>query len=114
VDSGQALIDAEQAQQYIDQFHERYPGVRVFFDREWEKLKRLPQKDRVVRSPSGRIRRFAAFPSKSLERSFKVTWPQQIEADLIKTAMLRLDRIFRRRKMGAHIVMMIPVSKSTR
>jgi DNA polymerase I len=42
-----------------------------------------------------------------VERSFKVTWPQQIEGDLIKTAMVRLDRIFRRRGMGARIVMMI-------
>jgi DNA polymerase-1 len=42
-----------------------------------------------------------------LERSFKVTWPQQIEADLMKTAMVRLDRIFRRRNLKARIVMMI-------
>jgi DNA polymerase-1 len=33
--------------------------------------------------------------------------PQQIEADLIKTAMVRLDRIFRRRRMEARIVMAI-------
>jgi DNA polymerase-1 len=36
-----------------------------------------------------------------------VTWPQQIEADLIKTAMVRLDRIFKKRGMAARIVMMI-------
>lgn len=36
-----------------------------------------------------------------------MTWPQQIEADLIKTAIVRLDRIFRRRNMNARIVMMI-------
>jgi len=36
-----------------------------------------------------------------------VTWPQQIEADLMKTAMVRLDRIFRRRNMKARIVMMV-------
>lgn len=29
--------------------------------------------------------------------------PQQMEADMIKTAPVRLDRIFRRRKMGARI-----------
>jgi DNA polymerase I len=103
----QPLIDEPRAQQYIDQFLDRYPGMRAFFDREWEKLKKLPQNDRVVRSPLGRIRRFNTFPSKALERSFKVTWPQQIEADLIKTAMLRLDRIFHRRNMKARIVMMI-------
>ena len=27
-----------------------------------------------------------------MERQFRVTWPKQMEADLIKTAMLRLDR----------------------
>ena len=42
-----------------------------------------------------------------MQRSFRVMWPQQIEADLIKTAMVRLDRIFRRRKMEARIVMAI-------
>jgi DNA polymerase I len=103
----QSLIDAEGAQAYIDQFYDRYPGVKLFFDREWKKLKRLRQNDRLVRSPLGRIRKFDTYPSKALERSFKVTWPQQIEADQIKTAMLRLDRIFRRRKMEARIVMMI-------
>jgi DNA polymerase I len=103
----QPVIDAERAEGYIEQFHNRYPGVSEFFDREWKKLKRLPQSDRMVRSPLGRIRRFDSYPSKALERSFKVTWPQQIEADLIKTAMVRLVRIFRRRGMGAGIVMMI-------
>jgi DNA polymerase I len=47
----QALIDELKAQEYIDQFHDRYPGVRAFFDREWKNLKRVPQNDRVVRSP---------------------------------------------------------------
>lgn len=103
----QSLIDEETAQRHIDQFHSRYPGVKLFFDREWKKLKRLPQNDRLVRSLLGRIRKFNTYPSKALERSFKVTWPQQIEADLIKTAMVGLDRIFRRRNMRARIVMMI-------
>jgi DNA polymerase I len=107
LDEQQVLIDEVIAQHYIDQFEDRYPAVRAFFEQEWKRLKRLPQKERVVRSPLGRIRRFNAFPNKALERSFKVTWPQQIEADLIKTAMLRLDRIFRKRKMGARMVMMI-------
>jgi DNA polymerase I len=103
----QSVINELKAQEYIDQFQDRYPAVRAFFVREWKKLKRLPQQDRMVRSPLGRIRRFAAFPSKVLERSFKVTWPQQIEGDITKTAMVRLDRIFRRRNMKARIVMMI-------
>jgi DNA polymerase I len=103
----QSLVDEGKAQGYIDQFHDRSPGVKSFFDREWAELKRSPQEDRMVRSPLGRIRRFDTYPSKALERSFKVTRPQQIEADLIKTAMVRLDRIFRRRNMKARMVMMI-------
>jgi DNA polymerase I len=106
-DEQQPVIDEARAEGYIEQFHSRYPGVSAFFDREWKKLKRLPQKDRIVRSPLGRLRRFDTYPSKVLERSFKVTWPQQMEADLIKTAMLRLDRIFRRRNRKARVVMMI-------
>jgi DNA polymerase-1 len=42
-----------------------------------------------------------------MQRSFRVTWPQQIEAELIKTAMVRLDHIFRRSNMKARIVMVI-------
>jgi DNA polymerase I len=103
----QPIIDETTAQGYIDQFHDRYPAVRAFFYREWRTLKRLPQKDRVARSPLGRVRRFDSYPSKALERSFRVTWPQQIEADLIKTAMLRLDRIFRRRSVKGRFVMII-------
>jgi len=60
-----------------------------------------------VRSLIGRERNFARRPSSEMERQFRVTWPQQIEADLIKTAMWRLDRIFRRRNMKSRIVMMI-------
>ena len=62
---------------------------------------------RSVKSLLGRIRRFDTRANPATQRSFRVTWPQQIEADLIKTAMVRLDRIFRRRKMGARIVMVI-------
>lgn len=42
-----------------------------------------------------------------MERKFRITLPQQIEADLIKTATVRLDRIFRRGNMKARIVMVI-------
>jgi DNA polymerase I len=100
-------IDSVIAQCYIDGFYGRFPKVREFFDREWEKLKKLPSQERVVRSLSGRERRFQRRPSLEMERQFRVTGPQQIEADLIKTAMLRLDRILRRRNMKARIVMVI-------
>ena len=107
-DQGSAdFINEETARTYIDGFYSRFPKVKDFFDREWKKLKNLPQQDRVVRSLSGRERRFPQRPTFTMERQFRVTWTQQIEADLIKTAMLRLDRIFPRRNMDARIVMMI-------
>jgi DNA polymerase I len=101
------LINPDTAQSYIDGFYARYPRVREFFADEWKKMTKLPQKDRVVRSLLGRERHFSGRPSAPMERQFRVTWPQQIEADLMKTAMVRLDRIFRRRNMKARIVMMV-------
>jgi len=103
----QATIAEETAQAYIDGFYSRYSGVQHFFEKEWKKLKALPVERRSVKSLLGRIRRFDTRANPAIQRSFRVTWPQQIEADLIKTAMLRLDRIFRRRKMEARIVMAI-------
>jgi len=101
------FINEETAQSYIDGFYRRFPKVKDFFAHEWEKIKRLPPQERVVCSLIGRERHFPRHPSSEMERQFRVTWPQQIEADLIKTAMLRLDRIFKTRKMRAQIVMMI-------
>jgi DNA polymerase-1 len=101
------LIDENTAKVYIEGFYERYSGVQDFFEKEWKKLKTLPMERRSVKSLLGRIRRFDTRANPAIQRSFRVTWPQQIEADLIKTAMVRLDRIFRRRKMGARIVMAI-------
>lgn len=101
------IIEPDTAQAYIDGFYERFPKVRSFFEREWEEMKRLPTKERVVRSLLARERRFPGRPSSDMERQFRVTWPQQIEADLIKTAMVRLDRIFKSRNLEARMVMMI-------
>lgn len=101
------FIDVETALNYITGFHERYPRIRFFLDLEWNRLKSQPLEKRGVSSLMGRLRRFDRRASSRVERQFRVTWPQQIEADLIKTAMLRLDRIFRRRNMKARIVMMI-------
>ncbi len=101
------FIDLDTAQSHIEGFYDRFPKVRDFFAQEWQKLKKLPAQQRVVASLMGRERRFPRRSSLEMERQFRVTWPQQIEADLIKTAMVRLDRIFRRRNLGARIVMMI-------
>jgi DNA polymerase I len=101
------LTDEPTVRSYIEALYERFPNVNEFFDQEWQKLKKLPAQDRVVHSLMGRERQFPRRATSEIERRFRVTWPQQIEADLMKTAMVRLDRIFRRRDMKARIVMMI-------
>ena len=101
------FINVETAQSYIDSFYGRFPKVREFFVQEWEKMRRLPPEQRVVLSLIGRERHFSWRPSSEMERQFRVTWPQQIEADLIKNAMVSLDRIFTQRNMKARIVIMI-------
>lgn len=100
-------VDEATAQSYIDAFCGRYPGVRQFFDTAWRELKGQRKAERITIAPSGRIRKFNARATKAVECQFRITWPQQIEADLIKTAMVRLDRILRRRAMKAQIIMMI-------
>jgi DNA polymerase I len=101
------FINVTTAQSYIDGFYGRFPKVKDFFAQEWEKMKTLPPEQRVVRSLIGRDRHFPRRPSSEMERQCRVTWPQQTEADLIKTAMVRLDREFRRTNLKSRIVMMI-------
>ncbi|MFC1837042.1 DNA polymerase [Thermodesulfobacteriota bacterium] len=101
------LIDLSVAQSYIDGFYSWFPKARDSFHQQWEKLKKLSAQERVGRSLIGRERRFPRRPTAEMERQFRVTWTQQIEADLMKTATVRLDMIFRRRKMKARIFMMI-------
>ena len=104
---GQPLINDEIAREYINGFHKKYPGMSEFFDREWERIKKLPRNDRVVTSPTGRIRRFSTRANPALKRQFRVSLPQMMEADILKTAAVRLDRVFRRRGMEARIVLLI-------
>jgi DNA polymerase-1 len=104
---GQPFSDQAKAQEYIYGFYRQYSGISDFFDREWDRLKKLPRKDRVVTSPTGRIRRFATRANPAVQMQFRVSLPQMMEADILKTAAVRLDRISKRRNMGARIVMLI-------
>jgi DNA polymerase I len=72
------FIDEQTARSYIDGFYGRFPKVKGFFDQEWEKMKKLPTQERVVRGLMGRERRFPRRPSSEMDRKFRVTWPQQI------------------------------------
>jgi DNA polymerase I len=104
---GREPIDEVTAQGYIDSFYKRFPGVGQFFANAWQALLKQRKGERITTAPSGRIRRFDTRATDAVERKFRITWPQQMEADMIKTAMVRLDRIFHRRNMKARIVMVI-------
>jgi len=70
-------------------------------------MEKLRSQQRVVLSLMGRDRRFPRRPSAEMVRQFRVTWPQQIEADIIKTSMAQFEGEFRGRNRKARIVMMI-------
>ena len=101
------FVDESTAASFIEGFYAKYPKVGSFFEGEWARLKKLPRQERVVQSLLGRLRKFDQYSSAKVERQHRITWPQQIEADLIKTAMVRLERIFLRRRLDARIVMVI-------
>ena len=102
-EQGLSLIDATGAQTYIEGFSANYPKVREFFETEWRRLQAMPQKETVVRSLMGMIRKFDTRANPAVERKFRGTVPQQIEADLIKTAIVRLHGLFKRWRMGARM-----------
>ena len=41
----------ETARSFIEGFYLRFPKVKDFFDQKWEKLKKLPDQERIVRNP---------------------------------------------------------------
>ncbi len=98
----------EEAQAHIDRFFKMFPGAGRFFEDTVDHLKK--QKDRskrVIRSPHGRLRRFDRRFTDQEARKARVTPLQQVEADIVKKAMVEIDREFRRRAMRSEIVMMI-------
>jgi DNA polymerase I len=95
------------AQAYADGFSHQCPGIADFFVRERENLRKRYRKDRFVTSPPGRMRRLPTGANKAVERQCSVTLPQMMEADILKTAAVRLDRIFRRGDRGARMVMTV-------
>ncbi len=90
-------IDQKEARLYIDRYFERYAGVRAFIDRTLEET-RATQK---VRTLFGRSRPIPDIASRNAnlrgfaERTAVNTPLQGTAADLIKIAMIRIDRRLR-------------------
>ena len=105
----QLKIDRAAAQEYVERYFARYPGVRVFMDRTRESARRLGYVEtlfgRRLHLPeinaANQIRRQAA------ERAAINAPMQGTAADLIKRAMLTVDAWIRESDPGATMIMQV-------
>ncbi|HEX9191324.1 MAG TPA: DNA polymerase, partial [Candidatus Deferrimicrobiaceae bacterium] len=102
-------IGGKEAKAYIDQYFERYPGVKDYI----EEVKVSARKDGYVSTFMGRRRFLKDIASgnrvlrEAAERMAVNTPIQGSAADLIKLAMIRADREFRERGMNARLILQV-------
>jgi len=102
-------IGGREAKQYIDQYFRRYPGVHRYIER----LKEQARRDGAVHTILGRRRVLRDINSRNkvlreaAERMAINTPIQGSAADIIKLAMIRVDREFRDRGMRAGLVLQV-------
>jgi DNA polymerase-1 len=102
-------IDRGEAQEYIDRYFQRYPGVRAFMDATREQVREQRYVETVFGrrlfladiSSSNHVRRQAA------ERAAINAPMQGTAADLIKLAMLAVDDWLREDDCGARMIMQV-------
>jgi DNA polymerase-1 len=92
--AAQLGIEQHEARLYIETYFERYAGVRAYIDRMLEETRR----EQMVRTVFGRVRPIPDIQSRNAnqrgfaERTAINTPLQGTAADLIKLAMIRIDR----------------------
>jgi DNA polymerase I len=102
-------IGGKEAKTYIDHYFERYPGVKEYIDG----LKATAGKDGYVLTIMGRRRILKDIDSRNrvlregAERMAINTPIQGSAADLIKMAMIRVDREFREAGMEARLILQV-------
>jgi len=102
-------ITTTEAKQFIDNYFEKYAGVRRYLDNTLEEARRTMK----VRTLFGRIRPMPDINSKnSLQRGFAertaVNTPLQgTAADLIKIAMIRIDQAIRERELKSRMTLQV-------
>ncbi len=107
--AAQLGIDQKEAKLYIETYFDRYRGVRAFIDDTLEKVRR----DGAVRTYFGRIRPIPDIQSRNpnmrgfAERTAINTPLQGTAADLIKLAMIALDRILIERKLRSRMTLQV-------
>jgi DNA polymerase-1 len=102
-------IDKEEAARFIDAYFQRYPAVDAFFTEVLTKAK----KERVVRTILGRKRPISGIKNVTgrnrnlAERTAINTVIQGSAADLIKVAMVNLERRLKSEGFAAHLLLQI-------
>jgi DNA polymerase-1 len=102
-------IDRGSAQRYVDLYFERYPGVKAFMDRTREQAREQGYVETVrgrrlylpeIRSRNRNLQQYA-------ERSAINAPMQGTAADIIKLAMLRVERECAARSLPARLIMQV-------
>ncbi len=107
--AAQLNIDQKIAKTYIETYFERYQGVRRFIDETLETVRR----DQAVRTHFGRIRPIPDIGSRNpnmrgfAERTAVNTPLQGTAADLIKLAMIALDREITKRNLKSRMTLQV-------
>ncbi|QHN02169.1 DNA polymerase I [Granulicella sp. WH15] len=107
--AAQLGIDQKVARTYIETYFERYQGVRRFIDELLETVRR----EQAVRTHFGRIRPIPDIGSRNpnmrgfAERTAVNTPLQGTAADLIKLAMITLDRKLTERKLKSKMTLQV-------
>jgi DNA polymerase-1 len=102
-------ISKKEAEEFIEQYFARYPKVRRFLDETLDHARRTG----VVRTLLGRLRRLPDLHAKSFpvrmeaERQATNTPIQGSAADLIKKAMVDLDRELGARRLRSRLILQI-------
>jgi len=107
--AAQLGIDQKEAKLYIETYFDRYKGVRTFIDETLETVRR----DQAVKTHFGRIRPIPDIQSRNpnmrgfAERTAVNTPLQGTAADLIKLAMIALDREITHRKLKSRMTLQV-------
>lgn len=107
--AAQLGIEQKVAKQYIETYYERYAGIKRFIDETLEQVR----KEQAVRTYFGRIRPIPDIQSRNpnmrgfAERTAINTPLQGTAADLIKLAMIALDRKIRERKLKSVMTLQV-------
>jgi DNA polymerase-1 len=107
--AAQLGIDQKEAKRYIETYFERYQGVKQFIEATLETVRR----DGAVKTHFGRVRPIPDIQSRNpnmrgfAERTAVNTPLQGTAADLIKLAMIALDRKITERKLRSRMTLQV-------